>query len=704
MGSDVVSLHRSGVSVVLGMRRNALPTVLHWGADLGEGHLDTLLTVTEPPVPHSALDTPTRVGLLPEYADGFAGRPGLQVLRAGRGTSWSPRFRDVHVDVEASKAAVHATDPDTGLGLTSNLVLEASGLLRMRHRIINLAHDPVWVLALNTVLPVPVRAAEVLDLTGRWSRERSPQRRPFYDGAVVRESWRGRTGHDASLLMAAGTAGFSFETGQVWAVHVAWSGDHVTYAERLPEGHSVLGGGELLGPGEIELAPGESYDSPWLLASWSDAGLNGVSARWHDWLRSRPSHPQRPRPVVLNTWEAVYFDHDLIRLRELAAHAAAVGVERFVLDDGWFRGRRDDLRALGDWTVDTETWPQGLHPLAERVRDLGMEFGLWVEPEMINPDSELARAHPEWMLRGRETLPPSWRHQQVVDLALPPAYAFIRDALLALLDEYDIAFLKWDHNRDLIDVAHGGRPAVHRQTLAFYAMLEELKRAQPGLEIESCASGGGRVDLEVLQRTQRIWASDCNDPLERQLIQRWTGMLVPPELIGCHVGAPTSHTTGRTHTLGFRASTAFFGHFGVEWDLTRASDVDRAELAEWIALHKRERELLHCGRMVVADSADPSMTVHGVVAIDAATAVFAVTSLATSTGSVPAPIRLPGLDPDRTYQVETIGQPPLYSAPPAGWVGTDPIDVGGRILLLVGLAVPALRPETTLLLKVTAIP
>jgi len=260
------------------------------------------------------------------------------------------------------------------------------------------------------------------------------------------------------------------------------------------------------------------------------------------------------------------------------------------------------------------------------------------------------------------------------------------------------------HNRDLIDVAHGGRPAVHRQTLAFYAMLEELKRAQPGLEIESCASGGGRVDLEVLQRTQRIWASDCNDPLERQLIQRWTGMLVPPELIGAHVGAPTSHTTGRTHTLGFRASTAFFGHFGVEWDLTRASDVERAELAEWIALHKRERELLHCGRMVVADSADPSMTVHGVVAIDAATAVFAVTSLATSTGSVPPPIRLPGLDPDRTYQVETIGQPPLYSAPPAGWVGADPIEVGGRILLLVGLAVPALRPETTLLLKVTAIP
>ena len=147
--------------------------------------------------------------------------------------------------------------------------------------------------------------------------------------------------------------------------------------------------------------------------------------------------------MVLNTWEAVYFDHDLIRLRELAAHAAAVGVERFVLDDGWFRGRRDDLRALGDWTVDTETWPQGLHPLAERVRDLGMEFGLWVEPEMINPDSELARAHPEWMLRGRETLPPSWRHQQVVDLALPPAYAFIQDALLTLLDEYDIAFLKW---------------------------------------------------------------------------------------------------------------------------------------------------------------------------------------------------------------------------------------------------------------------
>ena len=263
----------------------------------------------------------------------------------------------------------------------------------------------------------------------------------------------------------AGTPGFGFRSGQVWAVHVAWSGNHEYLAERLPEGagaggEGVLGGGELLLPGEVRLAPGESYSSPWLAFAWSDAGLDGLSARMHRWLRSRPGHPARPRPLVLNTWEAVYFDHDLERLTELAERAARVGVERFVLDDGWFHGRQGESGGLGDWWVDEKLWPNGLRPLADRVRALGMEFGLWVEPEMVSPDSELARTHPDWVLAAPDRRPRLWRNQWVLDVAHPEAAAYLVERLDAVIGESGAGYLKWDHNRDLHESVHVGPDGV----------------------------------------------------------------------------------------------------------------------------------------------------------------------------------------------------------------------------------------------------
>ena len=215
-----------------------------------------------------------------------------------------------------------------------------------------------------------------------------------------------------------------------------------------------------------------------------------------------------------------------------------------------------------------------------------MEFGLWVEPEMVNPDSDLARAHPDWILATGGRQPVLGRKQQVLNLALPDAYSYIRNRLLALLDEYAISYLKWDHNRDLVDAGHypGGAPGVHDQTAAVYALLDELKQKHPHLEIESCSSGGARIDFGILHRTDRVWASDSNDALERQSIQRWTGLLLPPELVGAHVGPPRSHTSGRRHDLSFRAGTALFGHFGIEWDIASASEQERAELSRWVTL------------------------------------------------------------------------------------------------------------------------
>ena len=235
-----------------------------------------------------------------------------------------------------------------------------------------------------------------------------------------------------------------------------------------------------------------------------------------------------------------------------------------MLDDGWFAGRRDDTTSLGDWSVSTEVWPEGLGPLIDHVIALGMQFGLWVEPEMVNLESDLARAHPEWLFSagGRPGLPS--RHQHVLDLAHPGAYEHVLKSLDHLLTTYDIAYLKWDHNRNLNDAGHtpDGTPGVHAHTLAVYGLLDELRERYPRLEIESCAGGGARIDLGILERTDRVWPSDCIDALERQQIQRFTALLLPPELMGTHIGSAESHTTLRRHSLAFRAITGAVGASG----------------------------------------------------------------------------------------------------------------------------------------------
>ncbi|MDH6460264.1 alpha-galactosidase [Micromonospora sp. A200] len=732
----VIHVRRARTSLVLDARGPGLPRVVHWGADLGPlpaDDLPALVDATVPPVVPSSFDAPTVLSLLPEASAGWSGRPGLAGHRNGR--DWSTAFRLDGLDVSdggpdpgrvalggdsvvvseedskpdesgAARVTVRASDPGAALSLTIEITLDAHGLLTLRHRLRNDGDAPYDLRELTPVLPVPAVATELLDLTGRWCRERAPQRHPWPMGAWVREGRHGRTGHDATLLLVAGTPGFGFGHGEVWAVHTAWSGDHLTVAERRPTGESTLGGGELLAPGEIVLAPGEDYATPLLYAVHSAAGLDGLSDVLHRHLRARPEHPGTPRPVTLNVWEAVYFGHDLARLTALADRAAQVGVERFVLDDGWFRGRRHDRAGLGDWYVDDGVWPDGLQPLIDHVRGHGMQFGLWVEPEMVNPDSDLFRAHPDWVLAAPGRLPPEWRHQQVLDLAHPPAYDHLLGRLDALLTEHPgIAYLKWDHNRDLTEAGHRGRPGVHAQTVAVYRLLDELRRRHPGVEIESCSSGGARVDLEILRRTDRVWASDCNDALERLAIQRWTGLLLPPELVGTHIGPERSHTTHRVHDLGFRAVTALFGHHGIEWDIGSVDAAQRAELAAWVALHKRLRPLLHSGRVVRVDHPDPAVQAHGVVAHDGSQAVYAVSRLTTSATQVPGAVRLPGLNPARRYAVRPpagLPEPAVLQLAEPGWL-PEGVTLSGAVLGTVGVQLPALHPEQALLLEVTAV-
>jgi alpha-galactosidase len=680
--------------------------VVHWGAPLVDADLaTTAAALTMPPVIGS-LDVVAPVALVPEHGSGFPGRPGLSGRRAD-GRAWSPRFVAEAVTAGEGSLAVESVDAIAALRLVTRVARQRGGAIRIDAELVNDGSDDYWLDDLAITLALPPHVAELLTFYGRWCRELHPRRRLLDDGPFLAENRRGRTSHETPPLLFAGTAGYGEQRGEVWAAHLAWSGNSRVHAARLPDGRALIQLGELLHPGEIVLAPSGNYRSPPVFAVHSTGGLGAASRQFHAVVRASPAHRDRPRPVVLNTWEAVYFDHDFDTLARLAERAAAVGVERFVLDDGWFGGRRDDGSGLGDWWVSPEAHPDGLAPLIERVRKLGMEFGIWVEPEMVNPDSELYRAHPDWALADADYEPVLGRNQLVLDLAIPAAFDEILSRLDALLGDHDIAFVKWDMNRDHVQAsgAHG-RAGTHEQTLALYRLLDELRRRHPDVEFESCSSGGARIDLGILQRTERVWTSDCNDALERQAIQRHASMLIPPEVIGAHIGPPTAHTTGRTHTLAFRAATALFGHLGIEWNLLTLDADELAELAAWVELYKRHRELLHGSDTVRVDHDDPHAHVHGVLAADRRRALIAYVQLATSQALLPRPVRIAELDPDIVYRVELLSMPGERAG---RWLTRDsvPVESGveltGRQLAAHGVRLPVVNPESVVLLSIEAL-
>ncbi|MGQ7295118.1 alpha-galactosidase [Quadrisphaera sp. KR29] len=692
------------------------------------------------------------LAVLPEHSTGSYARPALRGHRPrpapGEDPAWSTAFRlaDLQLDapqqegdggaprVAAPRVVVLAEDPVAGLGLRTELEALPGGLLRARHALTNAGASPYSLEGLEVLVPLPDEAAEVLDHTGGWLHERVPQRAPVRDGLWLRENRTGKTGHDAAGDVVVGTPGFGFDAGEVRSASVGWSGNTVQRLERSPSTQTTLGGGELLLPGEVVLDPGATYTTPWLYLGSSTRGLDGLAAANHTFLRAvgeqTGAAPRRPVPVTLNVWEAVWFDHDLPHLLHLAELAASIGVERFVLDDGWFGARRDDTAGLGDWTVSEDAWPAsqgGLPALADAVHGYGMQFGLWFEPEMVNPDSDLFRDHPDWVLAARGTTPTLERGQLVLDLSRDEVREHVRDAVSAVLDAVEVDYVKWDHNRDLLEaggVAAGGRPVVSAHTAGYYRLLDELRALHPGVEWESCASGGGRVDLEVLQHVQRVWTSDMTDAVARQDVQRWMVQQAPPEHLGAHVSAPVSHQTRRTVPLDFRAATALFGAFGVEWDVSTATEEDRARLAAWVAVFKEHRGLLHSGRTWRADSPDPAVRSHGVVALDGSQALVAQVQLGESWVEHPVPVRLPvawgpgdpGLEPQLRYRARWVGPVPepdrgARANAALGWRSGDVDPDGplggaalpGAVLGSVGLVLPRRHPLTVTLVHLQAV-
>jgi len=671
-GGQTVALATSG----------GIPEVIWWGPRLpGSEDLAQLAAAQLNDITGGMLDRLPALSLSPEPGRAFQGQPG-HLLAEADGTPLNPAFRFDRA--EAAPGRLTLISRADGLTLSHHLTAEANGTIRLKttldaDRSIRLH----WLAA--PVLPAP-QSGDMLDVHGKWIGEFHLIRTPWNPGVRLREARTGRSGHEHPPYLILAGDGCTNTQGQALALHFAWSGGHRMVAEELPDGRRQVQFGAPIG---AETAPSNRFETAELLAVCSTSGLNGIGATFQRDLRDRVvqwPEPARPRPVHYNCWEAVYFDHKLETLAEIATRAAALGAERFVLDDGWFGKRDDDTTSLGDWTIDRAKWPDGLHPLIAHIHSLGMSFGLWFEPEMVNLDSDLYRAHPDWLLGPADQT--TGRNQMVLNLALPEVRENLFQQVSAILTEYPIDYVKWDHNRLLpvVDAA---------QTHGIYDLLSRLRTAHPSVEIETCASGGGRIDAGILAHTHRVWLSDSNDALERLRMQHDAALFLPAAVTGSHVGPRHCHTSGRVLPMAFRAWVAAQRHMGFEMDLRELTDDEALTLARITRWWKDNRGWMHSGTILRLDADDPAVTAELQLAADGSRFVVFAGQAETSRQILPRPLRLAGLDPEARYSVTLINpeDAPRQSRGP-GALKTGPLTLTGRALMTRGILLPVAWPAT----------
>ncbi|SLN24586.1 alpha-galactosidase [Roseisalinus antarcticus] len=660
-----------------------MPRCIWWGPRLPEAEdLDQLAVAGRMDMSGGWLDVLPPLTLCPLLSDGWQGQPGLTVTRAG--AEIPARFGGCRGAVEGDSLRLTVRDAAHGLTLMVLFRAEPTGLIAASTRLE--ADEPVEVAWLAApVLPGPSLADEIIDVSGRWTGEFALNTLPWTPGIRAREARTGRSGHEHPPFALFPDRGATNAAGTVRGMHYGWSGGHRMVAEELPDGRRQIQWGHAT----RSLAAGTSFETADLLLSFSNTGLNGCGMvmQWHirDHIVQWPQ-PDRPRPVHYNCWEAIYFDHDLAALSDIAEHAADLGAERFVLDDGWFGRRDDDTTSLGDWDIDRRKWPDGLTPLIDKVHSLGMTFGLWFEPEMVNPDSDLYRDHPDWALGPADQI--MGRHQMVLDLSLPQVRDYLFDKIAAVLWGHDIDYIKWDHNR-LLPVVEAA------QTDGAYALFNRLREAFPQVEIESCASGGGRIDTGILARTHRVWLSDSNDALERLRMQHDAALFLPSAITGSHVGPRHCHTSGRILSMSFRARVAAQRHMGFEMDPRELTEDETATLKAVTAWYKANRDWMMAGDILRLDTADPSVTAELQRSADGARFVVFAGQAEAPEQAIPRPLRLAGLEPEALYEISLLN-PEDAARQSRGPVALrdGPLRLSGRALMDGGLNLPVAWPGT----------
>jgi alpha-galactosidase len=700
-------LHNGQVSLVLGVLDNGWLGQLHVGAPLdpaasyrhlGPADFQGFSNRVDEPI---GLAAPTpgsgdfrMPALVVEGADGatvldlvyvghriLAGKPPLEGLPSTY----------VEDPAEATTVEIDLADRVAGLQVVLCLtIFEDRPVVARSMRLTNAGSGPLVVrTAMSAAVDLAVGQWELLAFTGAWARERHPHRAALLPGRRSIGSLRGATGHhqDPSLFLL--RPGTDETHGEGFALSLVYSGNFLAEAEVGPRGSTRARIGIHPDGFEWLLEPGASFATPEAILAWSGAGIGALSDSLHGLYRERLARGawrDRPRPVLLNSWEGVYFDFDHARLIEIARASADLGIELFVLDDGWFGGRDTDTTSLGDWTVDRRKLPGGLAPLAAEIEGLGLSFGLWIEPEMVSARSRLFEAHPDWAIGIPGRPRTESRQQLVLDLSRPEVVDHLETAIAEVLAGASISYVKWDMNRNITEPYGGALPPdrqgefFHRYMLGTYELWRRLTTRFPEILWESCAGGGGRFDPGMLAYAPQAWTSDVTDAIERLSIQWGASHVYPLSSMGAHVSAVPNHQVGRVTPLATRAAVAFFGVFGYELDPRTLTDAERAEIRAQIAFYREHREIFQRGRFLrLRSPIGRDDAAWMVVAPDRRTAIVAHVRILERPVQPPDRLRLRGLDPLRTYRVERF--------PPADRPDSSRVVArGGDELIGVGLA------------------
>jgi alpha-galactosidase len=709
--SRQLHLHNGRLSHVMAVRENGALGHLHLGAPLSPGRdYDHLargpFTGFDNRVGHPvALEVPTagrgddRVpALTVELADGSGV---LDLAYAGHrilgGKPALPGLPATYVEDEGEADSLEVLLRDEPSGLEARLL---TTIWRDRPAIsrslaLHNGGDAPIVLTgvMSLVLDLPDADWHLLTLAGAWARERHVVDAPLVVGRHAVGSQRGTSSAQHNPFLALRRPSTTETTGEAIGLSLVYSGNWLGEAEVGAFGTTRLRIGIDPGTFRWRLEPGATFQAPEAVLAWSDEGLGGMSDAFHGLYRERLARGpwrDRPRPVLVNNWEGTYFDFDEERIAAMAASARELGIELFVLDDGWFGRRDDDTSSLGDWTVDERKLPSGLAALAGRVRALGMGFGIWIEPEMVSPRSRLFEAHPDWAVGVPGRSRTESRNQYVLDLSRPEVVDHLVTAITGVFDGVPLDYVKWDMNRTITEPFGGTLPPgrqgefFHRFTLGVCELWRRLTEAFPDVLFESCASGGARFDPGILAFAPQGWTSDDTDAVERLRIQWGTSLAYPLSSMGAHVSAVPNHQVGRVTPLATRAATAFFGVFGYELDPLALSPAEREAVAAQVAFYRERRDLFQFGRFVRLRGpwdGDGNETAWAVVSPDRRHAIVGWYRVLSRPMPGPAVLRLAGLAPELRYEVSV--WPPADDAlvrANAGTRGGDDLEAAGLFL------------------------
>ncbi len=673
-------------TLVLAARDTRLPEVIYWGAKLPASEdLDSLADASGLDVTGGMLDENPDLSICPESARTFPGHPGM-IVHSVDGAPIHGNFLLASADADDCRIGLTCRDETNGMTYLAEFamdpetrVITASASLR--------SDKPVRVLWLAApVMPASQHSGEVIDVSGRWCNEFRLNHTPWSPGIRLRENRTGRSGHEHFPGLFVPARGATNTQGEAWAFHYGWTGGHRMVAEELPDGRRQIQFGHATG---VDSRPDLEFATAPLFLAYSRTGLNGCAVSFQRHVRDRIvtwPRPERPRPVHCNCWEAVYFDLKPEVLKDIASRAARLGAERFVLDDGWFGARDDDTSSIPDWDVDHRKFPEGLNPLIEHVHGLGMTFGIWFEPEMINPDSDVYRKHPDWAFGPSDQI--FGRQQMALDMSNEDVRKHAFAKVSEILRGHDISYIKWDHNRVL--------PVPdHAQAEGTLALMGQLREAFPDVEIETCASGGGRLDFGILSHTQRAWLSDSNDALERLAMQYNAALFLPAAVTGSHVGPRACHTSGRNLDIRFRAWVAASRHMGIEMDPRELTENETEVLTEVISWWKTNRDWMMQADILRLDSADPAIIAEMHVSADRSRFAAFVGKAATSAQILPRPLRLAELEPNASFRVELVNRDDAVRLSRGNVALKDgPLALSGRFLVSNGLTLPWSYPES----------